>query len=124
MPDDQTTGKVQHRQIGVGALLPEDQQTPIAIEPARRTLHDPALRSRPLTLGLVLIPTPTNPRHHPDLPDMFIHTAPDTAPIQAQPRARCRLVDDDLRQRLFQQHAGVPVGAGDRQGQRQTVTVK
>lgn len=125
MPDDQTTRKVQHREIRVGALFPADQQASITIEPAVRAFDDPAPRPCSVTLGLALIPTTSNPRHHPDLPDMLIDAATDIAQIQAQPRTRCRrrLVDDDLRQRLFQQPAVVSVGAIDDQCQRQTVTI-
>ncbi len=125
MPDDQTTGKVQHGQIRIGALFPSDQQASIAVEPAMSPFDDPAPRPCSVTLGLALIPTTSNPGHHPDLPDMLIDAATDIAPIQAQPRTRCgcRLVDDDLRQPLFQQPAVMSVGAIDDQGQRQTVTV-
>ncbi len=77
MPGDQATRKVQHREIRVGPLLPTDQQAAIAIEPAVRTFHDPSPRSRSFTLGLALIATTANPRHHADLPDMLIDPAVD-----------------------------------------------
>ena len=101
MPDDQITRKVQHRQIRVGALFPSDQQASIAVDPAMGPFDDPAPRPRAFPLGLVLIASSANPRHHPGLPDMVVNPASDIAPIQAQPRARCcqRLVDDDLRHR-------------------------
>jgi hypothetical protein len=35
---------MQHRDIGVGALLPSDEDSPEAIHPAVRSLHDPAAR--------------------------------------------------------------------------------
>lgn len=81
MPDYQTTGKVQHGQIRVGALFPSDQQASIAIEPTVRAFDDPASGPRAITLGLGFIPTPTNPRHHADLPDMLVHTPTDIAQI-------------------------------------------
>lgn len=125
MPDDQTAGKVQHGPIRIGALFPADQQTAITIEPAVRAFDDPAPRPRAFPLGLALIASSANPRHHANLPDMVVHATTDIAPIQAQPRARCRrrLVDDDLRQRLFQQHAVVSMRAIDDQCQRQAVTI-
>ncbi len=90
MPDDQTTRIVQHGQIGVSALFPADQQASITIEPAVRAFDDPAPRPCAITLYLALVPTAANPRHHPDLPDMFLHTTTDIAQIQTQPRARIR----------------------------------
>ena len=93
MPDDQTTRKVQHREIRVGALFPSDQQASIAIEPTMRAFDDPAPRPCSVTHGLALIPTTSNPRHHADLPDMVVHTTTDIAQIQAQPRTwRSRLL--------------------------------
>ncbi len=55
MPDDQTTRKLQHREIRVGALFPADQQTSITIEPAVRAFDDPAPRPRAFSIGLALI---------------------------------------------------------------------
>ncbi len=68
--------------------FPADQQAPVAIEPAMRAFDDPASRPRSLTLGLVLVPTTSNPRHHADLPDMLIDPATDITQVQTQPRAR------------------------------------
>ncbi len=125
MPDDQTTRKVQHCEIRVGTLFPANEQASIAIEPAMRSFDDPATCPRTFALCLAFVPTATNPRHHADLPDMVAHTTTDIAQIQAQPRARRRrrLVDDDLGQGLFQQHAVVPMGARDDQCQRQAVSI-
>lgn len=125
MPDDQATRKLQHRQIRVRALFPADQQASIAVEPAMRPFDDPASRPSAFTLGLALVSAATNPRHHPDLPDMLVNPAADIAPIQAQPRARRRrrLGDNDPLQRLFQQHTVVPMRAIDDHCQRQAVTI-
>ncbi len=46
MPDDQTTRKLQHREIRVGALFPADQQTSITIEPAVRVRRPSAAPAR------------------------------------------------------------------------------
>jgi hypothetical protein len=125
MPDDQTTGKVQHHQVGISPFFPTDQQASIPIEPTMRSFHHPASRSRPFSWRLGLVSTPPNPRHHPDPPDMLIHTAPDIAQIQTQPGARRlpRPINHDLGQGFFQQHAVMPMGASNHQRQRQTLPV-
>ncbi len=44
---------------------------------------------------------------------------------QRRSRARCgQLFDDDACQGFFEQHAVMPVGAGDHRGQRQTVAIR
>lgn len=125
MPDDQAARKVQHREIGVRALFPADQQASIAIEPAMRPFDDPAPRPRAFTLGLALVPTAANPRHHADLPDMLINPAANIAQIQAKPRARRvrRSIDNNVCQRLLQQHVIVAESTGGDQGQRQTMAI-
>lgn len=101
MPDDLTTGKMQHREICIDPFFPADQHASIAIEPAMRPFHHPAPRLRFFTLGLALIAKPANPRHHADLSDIVMDAASDIAPIEAQPRAwHRRPFDNDMRERF------------------------
>ncbi len=80
-----------------------------------RSFNDPAPCPRSFTLGLALIPTTPNPRHHADLPDMVIDAASDIDPIQARPRAQeeRRWHDDAASQCVLEQHAVLPVHVSD-----------
>lgn len=125
MPNDQATSKMQHGQISVGPLFPQDQQVAIAIAPAMRSLYNASSPPRTLALGLALIATTANPRHHADPQGMLVQTAPDITQVHTQPRARRvrQSVDDNASQGLLEQHAVVSMRASDDQSQRQTVAI-
>ncbi len=125
MPNNQTTGKLQHRQIRVSPFFPTDQQPPIPIEPAMRSFNHPASCSRAFSVRLSFVSTPSNPGHHTDLPHVVIDTASDITQIKTQPGSRrlSRSVNHDLCQGLLEQHAVMTMRPIDHQRQRQSLTV-
>ena len=121
---------MKHGDVRIGSLLPSNQYPPKAIHPTVRPLHDPAtgLVPRPFLDRLGLFSTGTNVRREPKLVDQlsglgvvvpFVH-----GHVLGIGFGRLRTLDRDALNRGLDQLEVVPIGAVDREAERDTCPIR
>jgi hypothetical protein len=119
---------VKHREVGVGALFPADEDAAEAVEPGLRALDDPAPRPEPgLALErLRLFAAGADVSGEAELGDEFVHLGEVVALVQAEPlRSLCRLgpCDRDRLDRGPAELEVVQIRAGRRDPERDALTL-
>jgi len=128
-PGDQPAGKVQHREVGVGAFLPADEDSAEAVEPGVGALDDPAscpLARFPLE-RFRFFAARADVGGEAELGGEFVHLGVVVALVEAEslrplPR-RLRPFDRDALQRQAGEFEVVAVGAADREPERDALAL-
>ena len=128
-PRDEPEGEVEHGEVGVGPLLPADQDAAEAVEPGVGSLDDPAASAEASLAfeGLRLLAARADVGGEAELGGELVHLGEVVALVQAEPlrplRRRLRPLDRDRRDRGPAELEVVQVRAGRFDAKRDALTL-